>query len=163
MAAAIGTLLGVAALRQTALLKDVWQRRVPNLLVAVYFGLVIVLFSFPFDFLPPGEWLERIQGMWRVPMSAQYVGPEFQTLTNVLNRLAIFGIGGILLGLAGKTLRNPLGWLAISAPVLAELLQITVATKHPDLVDLLVGIGGIVAGLKLGGLLPHEPFNRFLP
>ncbi len=163
IAAVIGTILGVFALRQTAWLNFVWQRRIPNILVATYFFLVIMLFSYPFDFLPPSQWLDRIQGMWRVPLSAQYVGPEFQTLTNLLNRLAVFGMGGVLLRLCGKTLQSPLGWLAIAAPVLAELLQVTVATKHPDLTDMIVGISGVLIGTKFSDLLPRVPISRFCP
>jgi VanZ family protein len=146
---AIGTSLRLAAQR-TGFTVAAAQSR-PGILLCVslaYSVLLAAVFWYPFEWqFDTKRWTTALNGFFRPPFAAHYVGTEFNALANVLFRAGSFGVLGGLLGWTVVSLPATVraaAWqaaavYAMMVSAVVELAQIALADHIADLTDVLVG------------------------
>ena len=117
--------------------------------VIAYQIAVTSAFWYPFDLIQANELQARVQEMLRIPLSGHYFGTEFQAASNLLTRLALFGMGGSLLAWSGRLTRP---WLIANLvwPLATEFGQLVFADKLADPADAILSIIGVLGGFKGG-------------
>lgn len=135
-------------------------RRLPwGWLSAVWLGVALAAFWFPFELRLDETWLQqRWQQAWHVPFYNYYQGSEFHALNELLRKLLFFLPGGLLwsLHVAGEFPWRRLALMragAASLPLVAVLVeagQLLMPGKYADITDVCIEAGGAWLGLLLG-------------
>lgn len=124
--------------------------------VAGWAGVLCLVFWYPFDFHMERVLLrERAPLLLQVPFHNYYYGTEFRAVTELFHKLLFFAPLGALLALGRLQIRrfSPLRYpydalvfvLLLGVPLLIELGQVALPSKHPDSTDWIlaaIGAGG---------------------
>jgi glycopeptide antibiotics resistance protein len=126
--------------------------------LAGWFGVLVVVFWYPFDFRTDWGFVhERLTALRRAPFEAYYYGSEFRALTELLHKTGFFFPLGALLALLGSRIRTavPMPGAVIHVAALAviagtaaaiEAGQVILPTKNADTTDWLLEVVGGLAG-----------------
>lgn len=137
-----------------------------NLLLLAALGLVgwiavlCVVFWFPFDFDTDRLLLrERAPLLLKVPFQTYYYGTEFRAVTELLHKILFFAPLGVLLALGRLQIRrfSPTRYLydgltfvvILGVPMIIELGQVALPSKHPDSTDWMLEVIGASVGYLL--------------
>ncbi|NWG38464.1 MAG: VanZ family protein [Hydrogenophilaceae bacterium] len=135
----------------------------PLVLAAVWAGLIMIVFWYPFEFRTEGafmrERLHRLMGS--VPFQAYYFGSEYRAMTEVMHKVLFFIPLGMFLGWFVSRLRymwrGYATWISIAliagfalCVVAGRLIQ---PGKSPDIMDPFLQFLGGVLGFFLTGLM----------
>jgi len=166
--AALGVLLGVGigprfvARGRTA--DHASSRAVNGQALAVLAIWILILCAYhwrPYEFSLDSDAIRyKLRRISFVPFDGYRSGSYLNALNNLLTKIAL----SVPLGLAGAFALGPATasrpvilvlWAAVAAAIFGaiEAGQLFVATRIPDPTDVVVGVIGAVAGLKLGGWL----------
>ena len=131
----------------------------PALLAAGWFGVLMLVFWYPWDFRGDGQFIKsRLPLLAQAPFHAYYFGTEYRAITSLLSKLAFFVPFGFLLSMLGASLGASSGrrpWviallvaIAVSAGLFIELGQLALPGKSVDLADWLVSTVGVWLGYR---------------
>jgi glycopeptide antibiotics resistance protein len=125
--------------------------------IAAYSVFLIVGFWYPFDFTTDRTLVRsKIEGFFRVPFLALYVGSEFNALKQLLVRVLFFAPLGVMwayvASLARTTAARHLLLLVgiVYATVLAlgiEMVEVLMPSKVADSTEVVLCMAGALAGL----------------
>jgi VanZ family protein len=112
-----------------------------------------VVFGYPFEFTgDPAVAAQRLQSLFRVPLSAYYYGSEYRALTEALRKLLMFMPLGAILAALGASVRITV-LIALGVALAIELGQVLLPAKTVDPGDLLFcAIGALVGHMALAHL-----------
>ena len=134
-----------------------WRFLARLAVAAAWAAVVVIILCGPFEVSGTWEeWGRRYRGFWAVPFARLYTGSEYNAMSDVIQKVLLFGGFGALLARAVAALELPraIRRLAVGAIVVItvglafgiELLQVFLPPHVPDVSDLiLAAIGAAIA------------------